>query len=168
MNPKTKKYIIAGALGVISIAAAAAYLQYKKLMDYTIKFKTIRVNKASMNLFDFNLFLNFINKSNVEFVIESQVYNAYINNVFVTKLENQVLNKIAAKSTNVIGLNVKFNPNQVLDKIGKNAVSLLASADKTIIKIDIKLKVKLWFFRVNIPFIYEDSLKNMMTPKPVE
>ena len=55
MKSNTKKYLIAGAIGVVTIAGALAYLQYKKLMNYTLKFKRLRVKRLNFNEFDFDL-----------------------------------------------------------------------------------------------------------------
>lgn len=163
MKGINKKYLIAGLIGVVTLTGATLYLQYKRLMDYVISFKSIKIKKVSFTLFDFDLFLNFQNKSTLKFTIESQSYDVYINNIYVTKLENNSPVLINPKSTSVIGLNVKFNPKEVLEKLNKNIANLLVGTDKLMIKIDMKLKVKMWFFTINIPYVYEDSLKNMMS-----
>lgn len=163
MKAINKKYLIAGLIGLVTLSGAALYLQYKKLMDYVIGFKSIKIKKVSFTLFDFDLFLNFQNKSTLKFTIENQSYDVYINNIYVTKLQNDSPVLISPKSTSVIGLNVKFNPQEVLQKLNKNVATLLVGTDKLMIKIDMKLKVKMWFLTINIPYIYEDSLKNMMS-----
>ena len=166
MKPTTKKYLIAGAIGVVTIAGALAYLQYKKLMNYALKFKGLKIRKLNFNEFDFDVTLDFINKSDIDFIIERQVYNVYLNDIFVTKLENASPTQIKAKTSSLMGLNVKLNPKSVLEKIGINAVNFVANANKTIFKVDAKLKVKLWFFTINIPFVYQSTLKDMLLPPP--
>jgi|LakMenEpi03Aug12_release.lakeMendotaPanAssembly.Ray.scaffolds.fasta_scaffold46627_9 LEA14-like dessication related protein len=166
MKPTTKKYLIAGAIGVVTVAGALAYLQYKKLMNYTLKFKGLRVRKLRFNDFDFDITLDFMNKSNIDFIIEKQVYNVYLNDIFVTKLENISPSTIKANTTSPMALNVKFNPKDVLEKIGVNAVNFVLNANKTILKVDAKLKVKLWFFNINIPYVYQSTLKDMLYPVP--
>ena len=168
MKPTTKKWLLVGAIGIVTITGAMAYLQYKKIMNYTLKFKGLIIRNLSFTNFDFDIFLDFINKSKVDFVIEKQVYNVYINNIFVTKLENSSPTTIKASSASPMSLNVKLNPKSVLEKIGVNALSFITSADKTMIKVDCKLKVKLWFFSVNIPYVYESSLKEMLSAPKTE
>jgi LEA14-like dessication related protein len=160
-----KKYLIAGAIGVVTIAGALAYLQYKRLMNYVIKVSKVKVNKVSLNNIDFNLLLNFENKSDVSFAIKSQTYNVYLNNVFVAKIENQSTNFIKAKSTSLLGLNVKFDPSTTIKKLGVGTLDLLTKPDKVMLKIDIKLKVKIWMFTVNIPYIFKSSLKDLGSEK---
>jgi hypothetical protein len=126
----------------------------------------LRVRKLKFNDFDFDITLDFMNKSNIDFVIEKQVYNVYLNDIFVSKLENISPSTIKANTTSPMALNVKVNPKDVLEKIGVNAVNFVLNADKTILKVDAKLKVKLWFFNINIPYVYQSTLKDMLYPAP--
>jgi LEA14-like dessication related protein len=161
LSNTTKKYLIAGVIGTVTIAGALAYLQYKRLMNYVIKISKVKVNKISLNNIDLNLLLNFENKSDIAFDIKNQTYDVYLDNIFIAKLQNQSVTKIKAKSTNDLGLNVKFDPTKVLKKLSGGTVELLTNLDKIILKIDIKLKVKIWFFNVNIPYVFESSLKDL-------
>ena len=58
MKPEVKKWLIVGGLGVVSIALAIAYLQYKKIMNYVLKFKSVKIKKINEKIIDFDLFLN--------------------------------------------------------------------------------------------------------------
>lgn len=160
-----KKYVIAGTIGLVTITGALAYLQYKKLMNYVLKFKGIKLNKISLTNLDFNIYLNFTNNSDVTFMILSQTYNVYVNNTYVTKVENSLPVSILAGQTNVIPLNVIVNPQDLYQKLGKSALTIAANSDKIIIKVDIKLKAKLWFFTVNVPYVFTSSLKDLMIKK---
>lgn len=160
-----RKYLIAGAIGIVTIAGALAYLQYKRLMNYVIKVGKIKVNKISLNNIDFNLLLNFENKSDISFEIKNQRYDVYLNNIFIVKVENQSANKVNGKSTSVIGLNVKFDPSAAIKKLGAGTLDLLTKPEKVMLKVDIKLKVKIWMFTVNIPYIFESSIKDLTSEK---
>jgi hypothetical protein len=161
-----KKWVIAGAIGLVTVAGALAYLQYKKIMDYTLKFVKLKVNKISANLIDLNVFLLLENKSSVEYTIKSQEYSVYINDNFVTKLENQSPSLIKPKSFSEIGLNVKFNPSDVLKKIGaQGVIGSLLSPEKTIIRIDMKLKISFYGITLRIPFSYVTNMKEINSKK---
>ena len=160
-----KKYLVAGAIGLVTVTGALMYLQYKRLMNYVIKVKRVFVNRIDSNSVDLNLFLNFTNNSDIGFTIESQSHNIYINDTLVSKIENNTPNQISPKSTSVIGVNIKFNPNKIINILGKNIVDFLTSSDKLRIKIDMKFRVKLWFFKVNIPYVYETTLKDLLNTK---
>lgn len=163
MKPTTKKYLIAGAIGIVTIAGALAYLQYQKLMDFTLKFKRIIVRNIAANYFNFDIVLDFFNKANMNFRVVSQEYDVYLNNIYITKLKSDKDILIKAKSSSEIPLNVELKPEDVVKNLN---VSLLQNPKKYIIKIDAKLKVKFWFFKVNVPFTYSDTLENMMAKNP--
>lgn len=160
-----KKYLVAGAIGLVTVTGALMYLQYKRLMNYVIKVKRVVVNRIDSGSVDLNLFLNFTNNSDIGFTIESQSHNIYINDTLVSKIENNTPNQILPKSTSVIGVNIKFNPHKIINILGKNIIDFLTSSDKLRIKIDMKFRVKLWFFKVNIPYVYETTLKDLLNTK---
>ena len=162
-----KTYLIAGLIGLVTISGAIAFIQYKKIMNYKLTFRAIKIKKILPNAFDFDLFLNFENKSKVPFEITKQSYDIYINNLFVSKIQNNAPTIIPASAVTPMGLNVAFNPKTILDKLGQDAVSLLTSPSNISIKIDINLSVKLWFFTVNIPYVYETTLKDLVSKKNV-
>lgn len=158
-----KKYIIAGAIAVVTVAGALAYLQYRKIMDYAMRFKSIKIKKLSATLFDFDLSLWFLNKSDLKFVINSQSYSVYLNDHFVTKLVNYGDTVILPKKESPLSLNVKFNPQDALKTININAVDLIAHPEKVNIKIDMKMKVSMWGLPISIPYVYQSTLKEMMS-----
>lgn len=168
MKADVKKWVIVGALSVISISLGIIYLQYRKLMDYTIKLKGVKFKSLSQSLISFDLFLNFTNNSDLKFDIVGQEYKIYINDTFVTKLSNMIASKILPKSPNVIGINVSFNPTDVLGLLKKNMASILLNPEKVKIKLDLKLKVMMYGFKLSIPYVYESNLKEMMSSSKTE
>lgn len=155
-----KKYLIAAGIGVVSITAGLVYLQYKKLMNYCIGFKSIKVNKLTGDNVDINVFLSFENKSDLKIEIENQEYDVYLNDSIITKAKNSATQTIQPKSVSAIGVNVKFNPT----KSGQKLLDTILGMGKFVIRVDIKLKIKLWFFTVNVPYQYVTTLKELMTP----
>ena len=157
-----KKYLIAGLIGVVTIAGALAYLQYKKLMNYTIKLRNIVVKSANLSSLNFDLFLNFENKSSISFEILSQTYDVYINDTLISKLKGKEVVKIQPKSTSVIPLKVNIKPSDILNKLGKGTLNLIANFGNNKLKVNVKLQVKLYGFTVNIPFVYESTISEMI------
>ena len=156
-----KKHIIPLVVG-LAIVGTVVYYQYKKIIDYIIGFRKVKINKITATDVSFDLFLNFTNKAKVGYDIESQKHDIYINNVFVTSLINNAPTHIAPASVSVLGLNIQFNPQDALKKINKTFVAVLSNPNAIMIKIDTKMKVKIGFVKVSIPYVYEDTLKNMM------
>lgn len=167
-----KKYIVAGVIGLVTITGALLYLRYKKLMNYVIKLKTLKVKTLTANSVVFDIFLNFTNNSNLAFDIIEQDYKVYLNDELVTKMVNRSTNHISANKTNgvdtsksVIGVNVSFNPTKVLQMLGKNWVSILIHPETVRLKVDVKLKVSLYGIKFSIPYIYEGTLKSIIASK---
>ena len=157
-----KKYLVAGLIGLVTITGATLYLQYQKLMNYTIGLKRVKINKLSLAGFDIDLFLNFENKSDLKFTIEKQKYAVYVNGVYLTTMVNDLPNEILPKSVNVLGMNMKENGKDVVGKL-KSLITALASSDKVMVKIVTTMKVKYGFISLSFPpFTYENTLKNMM------
>jgi LEA14-like dessication related protein len=154
------KYILAGVLGLVGIAGAFFFIQYQKLMDYTIKPKRVKVKKVSLSNISMDVFLNFTNKSTLNFDIIEQEYKVYLNGKFVSRVVNYSKNSIKAKSTSLIGVNVQFDPSKVLKVVGSNLTDLLFNKDKIMIRIDMNLKVSLYGIKVSIPYTTQDTLKN--------
>jgi len=155
------KYLIAGAIGLVTISGALLYLQYKKLMNYKITLNSAKIKKLSLDRIVIDLYLNFINYSTLKVEIVAQEYKVYLNNKFVADLKNYTKNTIEPKSTSVIGLNVDFNPKNIISALGKNALDVLANPESVILKVDAKLKVKFYGFEISIPYLFEDNLKNL-------
>jgi LEA14-like dessication related protein len=157
-----KKHIIAGLIGLVTITGATLYLQYQRLMNYTISLKRVKINKLSLAGLNVDLFLNFENKSGLKFIIQSQKYDIFVNNVFLITLQNDKPNEIFPNSVNTIGMNMNID-SKVIGKRLKDALLTFANTDKTKVKFITTLKVKFGVFTLSFPpFTYESTLKNMM------
>jgi LEA14-like dessication related protein len=165
LSNTAKKYLIAGVIATITITGALAYLQYKKLMNYIIKVKTAVVKTITANLLDLDLTLDFENKSNISFEIKSQEYEVYIDNKFITKINNIKPVFIKAKSNSDIFVNIKANPTKVGSKFKLEDLNKLLDLQNVKIKVIGKLKVKIYAFPVNIPFNYETTIKELRENK---
>ena len=165
MKPQVKKWLIVGGLGVISVALALGYLQYRKLMNYTVKLGGAKFKQITGKVFSFDLFIKFTNASDINFVISGQEYKVYLNDKFVTTISNTDAVTVLPKTTNTIPINVSFNPTEVLKLIGSNFSNILLKPETIKIKVDGKLKAKLYGFTKSIPFVYEATLKELMASK---
>lgn len=158
-----KKYLIAGIIGLVTITGALAYLQYKKLMDYIISIKSINIKEFSVDLLIIDLYLNYENKSTLGFDITSQTYNIYLNNSFVGKAENLNTVKIEPKSTSVLPVQLKLKPTKALTNIGGVAglLKLAGNMNNIVLKVDSKLRLKLFGIPVTIPYTYKNTIGNI-------
>lgn len=165
LSNTSKKYLIAGVIAMVTITGALAYLQYKKLMNYIIKVKTAVVKTITANLLDLDLTLDFENKSNISFEIKSQEYEVYIDNKFISKINNIKPVFIKAKSNSDIFVNIKVNPTKVGTRFKLEDLGKLLDLQNVKIKIIGKMKVKLYAFTINIPFNFETTIKELREKK---
>jgi len=165
MKPEVKKWLIVGGLGVISVALAMGYLQYRKLMNYTVKLGGAKFKTISAKVFNFDLFIKFTNNSDINFGISGQEYKVYLNDKFVTKISNESDVTVLPKATNTIPVNINFNPTDVLNLLNKNFTNILVNPETIKIKVEGKLKVKLYGFTKGIPIVFESNLKELMASK---
>jgi len=157
-----KKHIIAGSIALVTITGAFLYMQYKKLMEYTLGFKSMKVKKVSLNEVVLDVFLLFNNPSKLKFDITEQKYKVFINNQFVSDAVNYSTNKIEPKSSSVLGVNVKFNPSAVLKVLKLNWTDIILKPEQSKVKIEMKFKVNLYLIPITIPYVYEFTFKELV------
>lgn len=162
-----KKYLIAGIIGLVTITGALAYLQYKKLMDYVISIKSINIKEFSVDLLIIDLYLNYQNKSTLGFDITSQTYNIYLDNSFVGKAENTNTVKILPNSTSILPVQLKLKPTKALNNLGgvTGLLKLTSNMNNIMLKVESKLKLKLFGIPVSIPYTYENTIGNIKAGK---
>lgn len=162
-----KKYIVAGAIGVVTLTGAALYLQYRRLMDYSASVKNIKVNSFQQNNVDIDLILSLLYKANISFEILEQTYVVYINNKPVTTVTGKKQIKIS-KGENDIPVNIKFDPEASLKSLGGTSgiLGMLTNINKIRLKVEIRLKVRLFgLIPVSIPYTMEKTVQELMQKK---
>ena len=165
MKPKVKKYLIVGGIGLITIVGAYAYWQFLKIKDSLIKFKKIAFKSIAINNIDFNMYLYLENTSSIKYTIVSQEYSVYVNDVFVTKVVNYAPNEIKPKSTNDIAVNISFDPSKVAEKLKGFAGDFILHRERIRLKVDSTLKVSIYGIKLSVPYLYETTLKELLTKK---
>jgi LEA14-like dessication related protein len=157
-----KKHYVALAIGLVTFTGALAYLQYKRIMNYDWKFKKVKVKTLNQKLVSFDVFLLFTNKSDLRLDIKEQEYKIYINDIYVSRASNGISNIIKAKTTSEIGVNVAFDPMVVAGLLKTNYLSMLANPSAIILKVDIKMKVGLWFLTIDLPISVSFTMKELV------
>ncbi len=164
-----KHYIIAGALAVgVSAFAGAAYLQYKRMMNFVIKLRGVKFIKLATNVISFDLLINFTNQSKASIHIMEVLTKVYINDKFVVDIKNSKPFTIEGESTSPIAVNISINPGDIRKAIELNYLSILSAPENVNIRAEIKMKAKLMkLIPVNFPYTYKTTLKEIMAPKAV-
>lgn len=158
-----RKHIITGGLALLTITGAYLYWQYTKIMEYCLSFDRLKFNATTLDKVNLDIFLNFKNPSSLKIDIHSQEYTVYVNGAPLTTITNATSQTIMPESTSIISVNIDFNPKKVINILKGNAADILLNSSKVNVKIDMKLKVGLFFFKVNIPYVYETNLKELLS-----
>lgn len=156
-------YIILPSIALLGSAGVWLFLQYRKITNYTIKMKRIKLNSISLNKTDFDLYIAFDNKSDLKFEITSISTDVYMNGKYLTKVQNFSKIRINPGPDNLISVNIEFNTTDALNIINSNYGDLISHQDKITLKMDNKIGVSLYGIPVHIPFVYETTLKDMLT-----
>lgn len=163
-----KKHIIVGAIGLFTVSGALAYWQYTKLMQYAIKLLKVKINDISITNVDVDITLNVTNNSDLPVVLSNQEHKVYINDILVSDISNKISQPLAKKSASPITIKVKIDPATVFKQLKMNAVDLLANFLDNKIRVEIKLKVGLWFLKFNIPYTYISTLRELTAKEKTE
>jgi LEA14-like dessication related protein len=169
MKPENRKYIIAGAIGLLTLTGAMAYIQYKKIMDYVIKIRGIKIRALSPTMINFDLVGTLTNKANIGYSILKQKYKVYVNNTLVSDMFSNYTMDVPAKGSANLLMNVSIDPTSVT-KVAKTSYKDMLLKPETIkVKVEYDLIVRLFgVFKPSIKSTYETTLKEIITPKPVE
>jgi LEA14-like dessication related protein len=109
-------------IGVAVLGVSAFYVSKiaKRLQDFQLNFKKVKVTKFTKDALDFNVYFDYVNKSEININLASQEYDVYINGVYITTMSNYAENVLKAKSTSPLGFNVKLDLPKLDQKINQN------------------------------------------------
>jgi LEA14-like dessication related protein len=167
MTPQTKKALWIGGGTIFAVGLTLLLLEFKKLMDYTIKFVKFQKVKISPQELIFDIFVELRNYSNLSLKLTSQNYDVYINNNFVTNVNTNVETVLEAKKSTQFPLRINVNPNDITKAMGTNWALLLLTPEKVVITTVFKLKIKVLGITIPIKSKYSITLGEILNvPKP--
>lgn len=154
------------ALGIATIGLTATTIiwarkQYKKMLSNKVDINSFKVTDIAFNNIGIEVFFNYFNNTDIKITLVSQKYDIYLDDKFVASLINDSTNVIKPNTTSVIGVRGEFDLMKISKNLNINPIKLFLLPKNQRVRIDMKLKVKLLFFNVTIPFSYEDSVKNL-------
>ena len=162
MTPATKRALWIGGGTIFAVGLTLLLIEFKKLMDYTIKFVKFQKVKISPNELIFDIFVQLNNPSNLSLTLTSQTYDVYINNNFVTNVSTNVQTTLEAKKSTQFPLRINVNPNDITKAMGTNWALLLLTPEKIVITTILKIKVKVLGITIPIKSKYPISLAEIL------
>lgn len=158
---KVKYIALAAIVGATGATAIWAYGQYKKLLKNITGIKSFQIKSLSIKNIAFNVVATYTNTMDFDIKLTNQEYDIYLDNIYALTLKNPNELIIKANGTTEIPLDASFDPKELFQKLSVNPVKFLTDYKNIQVKIVMRLKVKLLFFNVTIPYTYEDKLKSM-------
>lgn len=163
-----KTIIISGILGGLTVFSYLIYRQVLKVIKFTIKPKSIKslgVNNRMLNLI---VTMGVNNPSEMKFILKEQEYDVYINDVFITRLENKDSQIIYPMATSNLSLNLNVNLNELISKLDyisgvsfADKLNIIANLKNQRLKLVSKLSIKYGVLpSIPIETEYENTFKN--------
>lgn len=158
----TKKILVIS--GVTLLAGGILYLvyQYKKLMEYVLNFKFIKVKEVSASKVAFDLSVEFVNNSNLKVNLRKQRYQVYVNDKFVSKGGTDKPTSLAPKQGTVLTNAVVFKPSDLLKVLQRGWAEMLLKPELVKIRVDYQINASLVGVAVPIKNSYEITLRQIM------
>jgi LEA14-like dessication related protein len=151
-------------IGVAVLGVSAFYVSKiaKRLQDFQLNFKKVKVTKFTKDALDFNVYFDYVNKSEININLASQEYDVYINGVYITTMSNYAENVLRAKSTSPLGFNVKLDLPKLDQKIRTSYFDMITDPKSVLIKIDMKFKARVGIFKIPYRYIWNTNLKEIL------
>ncbi len=168
MDSKTKNILIGGTvvLGVLAIVRYL-YVQWDTLYNSCYAVVGGIIHEFGLKQVRITLMIAIENKSDLTLKVTHQSYDIYINDMQVANFSSNKTLRLLSKSTEILPINVEFNPTDLLKKGVKNIASLLGDKSKFIIKTKGVITVSSGIATVkDLPIETEMSLKELMTSDP--
>lgn len=154
-----KFLLMAGVVGFTGAFAIWAKKQYNKLLTNQAVFSSYKIVTANLKELVIEVVYNYVNNMDFDVVITDQKYYIYLDNVYMTKLENTKTTILKKNTTTPITLTLRIElskiPADTLNKLGMTALTSLIKPAKSIMHIDMKFKVKFGFITIPVPYSYD-------------
>jgi LEA14-like dessication related protein len=165
-----KKATIKIGLGVVLIGLTALTLNFifkniRKLVYLTFDYKNTDLIK--LNLKEISLKINWVckNPSNFNFTLKNQVYDVFLNDVFVRKVGSSEETEVYGNGTSIVPTNVYITTKEVLKLGSENIAGFLTEEGrkKTKLKVIGTFDVGTPIFSLKkLPFYFEDTIANIL------
>lgn len=156
------KAIIIGIIAAVGVAAYLVYKQFTKFMEYSLSFRSIKVKNVSAKELKIDLGLNFENKSDLQVVLTKQVYDVFINNVFVSKIVSDKEVVIAPKSKTPMNFDVAVGSKGIADLLRSMSLADLLNIKKQSLKLNSTIDVRIGSNTKQFKTTSEDIIENWM------
>ena len=154
------KALLIGIVATIGVAGFLIWRQFKKLMDYKLSFRSVKINKINAKELSLTLGLNFQNKSDIQLVLTKQKYEVSINSVLLSTITNDKEVVVAPNSTTPMTFNVSVGSKGIADLLKTMNFQELLNIKKQRLKVASTIDVKIGSNVKTITQTSEDIIEN--------
>jgi LEA14-like dessication related protein len=157
-------------LGVALIGITAFTMDYflknvRKLVG--IKFDYLDTEVKKLNLKEISLKMNWLitNPSDFNFTIKNQVYDVFINGVFIQKVGSSAKTVVNGRGKTILPTNIYITTAEAIKLGTNNLAGFITETGRKQTKLKVEgtfdISTPLFTFR-KLPFYYEDTIHNIM------
>ena len=169
MNIDTKGKLKVG-LGLFALGLTALTLNYllknvRRLVHLTFLYRDTDVNKVNLN--ELSLTMNWVcrNPSDFNFTIKNQVYDVYINDIFLTKVGSSQDTEVYGRGSSIVKTNIYITRKDIFKLGVDNLAGFISEAGrkKTKLKVVGTFDISTPLFTLRkLPFEFKDTIQNIM------
>lgn len=162
-----KTVIVASAIVIFAGLYAYFRREFTKLKNACWFISGGVINSIGADKVNLTVFMKITNKSDLFMTIEKMDLNVYINNLFVSNFKKADRQRIEAHQSNIVQIDISFNPSDLLKAGVKNISTILTNPDKIVISVKGDLNVEMGLVKLNkFDVSTSMTLKEMMSPDP--
>ena len=158
-----KKLVIFLTIG--GTIAAYLFSQAEKFKKSKFTFNGIQRLKVGGGKIAFELYLNFLNLSDIPAKVYYQEYSLFVNGLFISRASNFNPVTVRPNKIAVIPLQINISLDKLKSLLKTSLIDLLTNPEKIKINIIVNSKIKLLGFTFNIPFAYSTTLAELQNNK---
>lgn len=152
-------------IGVFALTLTYMMQQVKKLVNTEWFFMGTQVKKISLNQIDIIMWWRVLNTSDFSFQVSNQIYDVFLNGVFIKKVGFSPKINIPTNSDSRIPTYVSIEPKELLSK-SINFLDLLVNEQgrsKLYLEVKGTMDLSIDGFPIKkVPFAFKDSIQNIM------
>ena len=164
MESKTKKILVitGSVLAGLSLTSYLLFRKFKKLLEYNLKVKRLKIVKFSLTNLDLRIFLAFKNPSKLTIVVAKQEYEVFLNGIYITKLTSNQEQVIEPNATSILNVNLQADPKLIFQKLAhmQKPLELITNFRSQKLKLVTELWTRLGFFKIPMTIPYESAISS--------
>jgi LEA14-like dessication related protein len=164
MTSRTKKILVisGSVIAGLGVTLLLLYRQAKKLIEYNLRVKRLKIEKISMNDLRLKIFMLFKNPSKLTIVLTKQEYDISLNGVYITTLKSDTEQVVEPNSVSELNVDLAVDPALVFQKLAhmQKPLELITKFKSQKLTLVSRLYVRFGFFSIPITVDYTETIRD--------